>query len=182
MDKVLVKVAKEFNKENITWAIGSSYLLKEKGLIDVCNDLDIFVSLEDIEKVKKILDGIGKIEESKDSKNFKSVYFLEYNIDGIDIDVMAGFTVIKNNHIYKYILDNNSIVENIVKEDTKIYYTSLEDWFVIYQLINGREEKVLKIKNELLKRKEINKFLLERNLLLDIPYEVKEEINKMLKK
>lgn len=180
MEEVLIKIAKEFNKQNITWAMGSSYLLKEKGLVDICNDLDFFVSLEDIQKVKEILDILGEREESPFSKNFKSKVFLEYNVDNVEIDVMAGFTVIKDNHIYEYILDDKAIVESKIKEDTKIYYTSLEDWFVIYQLIDGREEKVLKIKEKLLNTKNINRFLLKRNLSLSIPKSVKVEIKNIL--
>ena len=182
MEKVLLKIAKEFNKENIKWAIGSSYLLKEKNIIDICNDLDFFVSLEDIEKAKKILDKIGKREKSKKSDIFKSLVFLEYNVDGVEIDVMAGFTVLNGNHIYKYIFDDKAIVESKIKEGVKVYYTSLEDWFVIYKLISGREEKFLKIKEELLKNKNVNRFLLERNLKLDIPDSLKLEIENILKK
>lgn len=180
MEKVLLKIAKKLNEKNIFWAIGSSYLLKEEKIVDVAHDLDIFIAMQDIDAAEKVLGELAKKEESIDNKNFASRRFLEYTIDGVEVDVIAGFRVVNCSHIYEYILDDKAVVNTKIIDGIKINYTSLEDWFVIYSLIDGRKEKAMKIKEELLKRKNINKFLLKRNLTRDIPCSLKKEIEEML--
>ena len=55
---------------------------------------------------------------------------------------MSGFDVNHNNGVFEYIFDNNSISDFKIINGVNIPFTSLEDWYVIYQLIPKREAKV----------------------------------------
>ena len=44
---VLQKIAAEFNKDNLLWAIGASLLLYFKGVAEVFHDIDIMVDEKD---------------------------------------------------------------------------------------------------------------------------------------
>ena len=65
--KVLAKIAKFFNEEKITWAVGASLLLFFKGKTDHFNDIDLMVDEKDIEKVKTIMLEIGMVMPRKDN-------------------------------------------------------------------------------------------------------------------
>ena len=47
---VLQKIAAEFNKDNLLWAIGASLLLYFKGVAEVFHDIDIMVDEKDVER------------------------------------------------------------------------------------------------------------------------------------
>lgn len=51
---------------------------------------------------------------------------------------MSGFVVNHNTGIYNYIFDYDSITEFKVINGISIPLTSLEDWYVMYQLIPNR--------------------------------------------
>ena len=62
--ELLEKIAYYFNKENVEWALGASMLLYFKGITTEFHDIDLMVSTDDVKKVKDILLGMGKIQES----------------------------------------------------------------------------------------------------------------------
>ena len=49
---VLQKIAAEFNKDNLLWAIGASLLLYFKGVAEVFHDIDIMVDEKMLNDVK----------------------------------------------------------------------------------------------------------------------------------
>ena len=53
------KIAAEFNKDNLLWAIGASLLLYFKGVAEVFHDIDIMVDEKDVERCKNILLNMG---------------------------------------------------------------------------------------------------------------------------
>ena len=60
MFNTLSYIGKKLNDADITWGVGASILLNRFGLIDKPNDIDIFVSINDIEKTDEILKSIGE--------------------------------------------------------------------------------------------------------------------------
>ncbi|SHE70801.1 hypothetical protein [Clostridium fallax] len=135
-------IGKIFNDNNINWAVGASILLKKYDLITRPNDIDILVDIKDIETIDLILKSIGEKRKSEKIEIYSTEYFYEYVVNGIDIDIMAGFTINHENGKYRYIFDNKSISSIEIIDGIKIPFTALEDWYVIYQLIKGRENKV----------------------------------------
>lgn len=173
-------IGEKLNNSNIVWGVGASILLNQFGLIDKPNDIDIFIDIMDIEKADKILKSIGEKKMWKKTTIYSTKYFYEYIVEGIDVDVMGGFAVNYNNGVFKYTFDNNSISEYKVINGVNIPFTSLEDWYVIYQLIPKREPKVKMIEKYLLSNGIKNPFLLERALEGNLPAEVRKKIESLL--
>jgi predicted nucleotidyltransferase len=180
MFDTLSDLGEKLNDSNIVWAVGASILLNQYGFIDKPNDIDIFIDVKDIERADEVLKSIGKKKEWEKVATYATKYFYEYMVNGIDIDVMAGFAVNHNSGIFEYIFDINSITEFKVINGVSIPFTSLEDWYVIYQLIPKRETKVDMIEKYLLLNGIKKPFLLERALKGNLPIEVREKINKIL--
>ena len=143
-----LKVAKILNENNITWAVGASLLLYFKGITDKFNDIDLMVAEKDIEKTKTIFLSLGKEYPKNPNLQYKSKCFLEFNVDGIDFDIISGFVIVNNNCDHYFPLEKNSIAEYFCLENTSIPLQSVNDWLTYYSLMN-RKEKVEMIKNYL---------------------------------
>ncbi|WP_252235235.1 hypothetical protein [Clostridium sp. ZS1] len=178
--KTLSYIGENLNDNGVVWAVGASILLNSYGLADYPNDIDILVDTNDIERVDKILKSIGEKKERKESKIYSTKYFYEYVVNGIDIDVMSGLNINYNGGVFKYTFDNKSISEFKNINGVNIPLTSLEDWYVIYQLIPNREKKVNFIEDYLISNGIKNKGLLERTLKCELPDEVRNKIKKTL--
>ena len=139
--EVLRKIAKELNKENVTWAVGASVLLFFKGIVNEFHDIDIMFDEADAQKVKNILNKLGKHIPSLPNEMFKTKYFYEYIIDNVEIDAMGGFMVVKDGKDYDCSLIKKDITECINYEGVDIPLYSLERWKYFYYLIN-RTSKV----------------------------------------
>ncbi len=178
--QTLSYIGEKLNKENILWGVGASILLNHYDLVNNPKDIDILVALKDIHKADEILKSLGhkKVRELNDS--YSTEYFNEYVINGIDIDVMSGLTLNHEEGKYTQIFDRASIVDKMDVDDVKIPLTSLEDWYIIYQLIPGREHKVSLIENYLLQNGVKNPILLQRALKCALPLMVKYRSEKLL--
>ncbi|GAA0180944.1 hypothetical protein SH2C18_35500 [Clostridium sediminicola] len=180
MFNTLSYIGKKLNNSNIVWGVGASILLNQFGLIEKPNDIDIFVDIKDIHKADNILKGIGEKSIYEKTSTYSTEYFYEYIINGFDVDVMAGFAVNHNSGVFEYIFDKKSITEFKRINGVDIPFTSLEEWYVIYQLIPNREAKIKMIENYLLSNGIKRTFLLERALEGCLPIEVRKKIEKIL--
>lgn len=180
MLNTLSSIGKELNSKNITWAVGASLLLSTYGFISKPNDIDIFIDINDISEADKILSKLGTKKEFEKSSTYSTKFFYEYTIDNVDIDVMSGFAINHSEGIFEYIFDSKSISNFKTINGIKIPFTSLEDWYVIYQLIPNREYKVEMIEKYLLSNKINHPELLERSLLACLPKNVIERIKKII--
>ena len=180
MFETLTYIGEKFNHSNIVWAVGASLMLNQFGLIKDPNDIDILVAIEDINKADDILKNIGEKKEPKKVSTYSTKYFYKYLVNKINIDVMAGFAINHTKGLYGYVFDNDSIstIKRINKVD--IPFTSLEDWYVIYQLIPNRESKVDLIEKYLLANGIKNPELLKRALRGNLTLEVRGKVEKML--
>ncbi len=186
--KVLSMVADKLNKENITWGIGASVMLHQYGLVSMPNDIDILVEIKDIEKVDGILKEMGEKKPLNPIKTYSTKYFYEYELQGVDIDVMAGLTINHEEGRYEYAFHKDSLVfakGNDISNDPSgefnldyitLPFTTLEDWYVIYQLIPGRENKVQLIEDYLKAKGTCRVDILKRTLNQPLPYKVEKRI------
>lgn len=181
MFNTLSYMGKILNDNEIVWAVGASLLLNQFGLIDKPNDIDIFIAIKDIEKADELLKSVGEKRHWEKSAAYSTKYFYEYIINGIDIDVMAGFAVNHSTGIFEYTFDEKSISEFKVINGIAIPFTSLEDWYVIYQLIPNREPKVKIIEDYLLSNGVNRPELLRRALEGNLPPEVRARVEKTLR-
>ena len=175
-----LKIADWLNEEKITWALGASSVLFYNGYEVVPNDFDLFVELDQYQKVESKLKMIGNLIYKEDANSiYNTQGFNSFEIEDIEVDLIAGFYIRHNEGEYKFPFDWHSIDQVFNYEGSQINVMSLEDWYALHQLIPGREEKVKIIYNFLMNKEFIRIGLLRRSLELDLPKEVKDSISKI---
>lgn len=173
-------IGEKLNENNVLWGVGASILLNQYDLAYEPNDIDILVHIKDIEKVDEILKNIGKKKVWEKEKTYSTKYFYEYVVNDIEIDVMSGLRINHGEGQYKHIFDSESISYRKEINNVSIPFTSLEDWYVIYQLIPKREKKVDFIGTYLRKNLVRKPELLIRALKGELPKDVVKNINGLL--
>jgi len=181
IQSVLAKVARKINEKNITWAVGASVLLNHHNLIENPRDIDILVAEEEIEAIHSVLIELGDKVSIESKKPFLTKYFYHYIVEGVEIDVMGAFKIQHEDGVYELEFDRASITSKENINGVDVPFSSLEDWFVLYQLIPGREKKVELIQDELKEKGIKNPQLLERALSKQLPASIKGRINGILK-
>ena len=139
--KVLIELARVLNDAKISWAIGGSLMLYFKGITNHFKDIDIMVIEEDVHKLKELLLTFGILTSANPNDKYKTKYFLEFIIDGVEIDVMAGFSIVNDGKEYDCSLKKNQIHENYVIEGVNIPMQSPNLWRKYYCLMD-RKDKV----------------------------------------
>ena len=142
---VLHRIACELNRAGICWALGASMLLYFKGITDDFHDIDIFIADEDAGHARDILSRMGELLPSRPDRNYRTKLFLEYVIDGVDVDMMAGFAIVTGDTVHECPLLKEQIVEFVPLRDEMIPLQSLTLWLRYYQLM-GRDNKVAMIR------------------------------------
>lgn len=145
---VLVKLAKQFNQAQVTWQIGGSCLLYLHQCIDSFADLDILIANEDAKVVDGVLATLGKPIPKTNNPMYRSDYFASYEIQGVAVDVMAGFQIQNNDQVHRYVIPQEKPKNKMTLLGQDIYLGSLQDWKILYQWM-GREERVQQIDNYL---------------------------------
>ena len=139
-------IAQQFNKEKITWALGGSNVLKKYGMVNEVNDIDIFVTEKDVQKAEQILSNLGTKLPVEVDALYQTTFYSSYEIRDIKVDLMCDFKIVYKNQVYTYLFDKLSITDTDDIAKVHIYYTSIEDWYVLYRLMGrGDEEKVLNL-------------------------------------
>lgn len=156
--------------------MGASIVLNHYGLIDNPRDIDLFIALEDIDKACEILNSLGEKKPQKCSEIYSTEHFNQYTINDNNVDLMAGFKINHKEGIYEYKFGSNSIDSTMNLNGIQIPLTSLEDWYILYQLIPGRDEKVRLIEDYLLKKESIEEEIIEKTLDGNLPKEVRERV------
>ena len=165
LKKVLSELAFRLNLENISWGVGASVMLNYYNLVDFPNDIDIIVSTKDSSTADKILRSCGKKNVSRDLEIYKSDFFANYSIRGVEVDLIAGFSIKQNSSYFKYDFDKNSITKLWNLEGVKIPLTAVEDWYILYQLMPNKEEKVQLIEDYFLQQGNCRIELLQKNII-----------------
>lgn len=138
---VLARVAHRLNGEDITWAVGASLLLYFKGIVADFHDIDLSVAEADVPAVRAALDGMGAVQARQPDERYKTRTFLEYAIDGVELDIMAGFAIVADGVEHYLPLRKADIAEHIQLAGEVIPLHSLAQWRTYYSLM-GREAKV----------------------------------------
>lgn len=139
--EVLSNIGKLLNDVNITWAVGASLLLYFKGIAQDFHDIDIMVVEEDVSRLKERLLSVGTLNPSNPNEKYRTKHFLEFVVEEVDVDVMAGFVIVNDGQEYDCSLKEEQIVDHVVVNDVKIPLQSVSLWREYYRLM-GREKKV----------------------------------------
>jgi hypothetical protein len=177
----LVRVARALNRAGTPWGIGASVLLHYHGLVDTPRDIDIITSETAADTVASILGGLGNEVHGDPRRGLYSTSrFLEYVVDGTDVDVMAGFAIKHENGTYVFPFGDAAVVMTKTVDDVTIPLTSLEDWYVLYQLMPDREPKVRLIEDHLLNTGIADLPVLERALARELPPHVRARTQRLM--
>lgn len=142
--ELLKKIAKRFNESKVSWALGASMLLYFKGITADFHDIDLMIANGDVECVKKILCEMGEMQPANPNPQYKTKAFMEFTINSIDVDVMAGFSILNDGKLYDCSLQKEQIVEKVLLDGIEIPLQSPLLWRKYYQLM-GRSAKVAMI-------------------------------------
>lgn len=146
-----VRLAKILNENNIIWAYGGSCLLYYLGIAVSPRDLDVVVTLKDIEQAKLILlsQGAVLLEEKINDDNFLTKVFYTLIWDGIEIDFMAVPSIRKGDEIFVIPFDTAGPWKKVIIEGIEIGLCDPQDWVKYYGLMNGRQTRVEQLTNYL---------------------------------
>ncbi|MFH1513542.1 MAG: hypothetical protein ABIG45_09340 [Bacillota bacterium] len=133
--KALAAIARKLNQDGITWAVGGSMLLYFKNIVPEFHDIDIMVMEEDAQAAKEALMRMGALKPSKPKPQYKTKTFLEFVVGGVEVDVLAGFAIVKDGVEYDCSLKKGEITEFAVLENEKIPLHSLTAWRRNYELM-----------------------------------------------
>lgn len=138
---VLQKIATEFNRDNLLWAIGASLLLYFKGVVREFNDIDIMVDEKDVERCKNILLNMGTMGAANPDPRYKTRTFIEFTVDEVEIDVIAGFVIVENGVEHDCSLRADQITEYTIVGGERVPLQGLPLWRQYYEWM-GRTSKV----------------------------------------
>jgi len=173
LQEVLAYIVKALQQEQIYFGIGGSLLLAHHGLPVTPLDIDLVVALEDVERAIQLLSEMGTVVEHDEMSLYATQVFQEFIIHDIDLDLMSGLRIRHDEGIFVYPFAEQTINE------TGPPFMSLVDWYVIYQLIPGREQKVVMIEH-CLADQEVDRERLEQLRRLNLPQDVSNRIDQWL--
>lgn len=139
--QVLSDIAEQLNQNGITWALGGSAMLYFHHVVSDFHDLDILTDCRDALKVRKILRDMGTLHDSSNGKQYRTEYFFEFTVSGVEIDIIAGFAIIKDGIAYDCSLNAEDITDKVTVNGQKIPLHSVQVWRRYYELMD-RQEKV----------------------------------------
>lgn len=143
-DKIslLKRIAHRLNEAQVEWCLGASMMLYFKGIVSEFHDIDLMISVDDVEVVKTILVGNGHAVSirSRADPLYQTKCFMEYDIDAIDVDVMAGFAIVREGEIYDCSLRKDQISDQLMLDGEVIPMQSPRLWCQILS-IDGQEQR-----------------------------------------
>lgn len=153
---VLAYLAEKFNQAELTWCLGAGAMLYLRGILDQFGDLDLFVTSEDYEKAHALL--LQYTERHVPGAIQISQHFDQFQHQGISVDLISGFTILKDKERYRYRFPQQC--EVTLLKGVSIPLAPLEDWMIAYFLL-GRESKYQLIRDILKKDVDLS-FCFER--------------------
>lgn len=138
--EVLRKIAHQFNEEEVIWTLGASMLLYFKGITSEFHDIDLMIAEKEVNSVRKILSEMGELHPSKPNPGYRTKTFMEFTVDAVDVDVMAGFSIVHDGKVYDCSLKKEQIVETVSLGKEMIPLQSPLLWYEYYRLM-GRGKK-----------------------------------------
>lgn len=139
--QVLAEIAEGLNAAGVLWCVGASLLLYFHGIVDDFHDIDILVAAPDADAAEHVLNALGERQPPHPAPQYATKRFLEYVIDGVEADMMAGFSVIADGVRYDCDLRPEQIEKYITVGGQRIPLQYPGCWKRYYRLM-GRANKV----------------------------------------
>ena len=138
--ELLKKIALQFEKAHITWALGGSMMLYFKGIVPVFQDIDLMVADADAQTAQSILCSMGQMQPQNPNPKFRSKAFMEFVIDSVDVDAIAGFAIVSGDGVVDCSLQKEQIVERMPLGEVCIPLQSPALWCRYYRLMDRTEK------------------------------------------
>ena len=136
----LIKIADTLNAQGLHWVVGGSMLLEHFGLYENPHDIDIIVKKSDAQKANAVLSVIGIQKQVPVSDIFVSDFYRKFDINGTEVDLIAGFKIAHAEGIYEYAPDFD-----VPRDEQGIRYAALEDWYTLYLMMKKGQGKTGKL-------------------------------------
>ena len=108
---LLKRIAHRIKEERIEWALGGSMMLYFKKIVPSFDDIDLMIFFSDVDRVRNILSEMGELKPENPKAKYQTKSFMEFSIEGIDVDVMAGFAIVYEGNVVDCSLEKEQIVE-----------------------------------------------------------------------
>lgn len=157
-----------------------------RGLVDEFHDLDLIVEIEDVPLIMKVMENIGGVLMATGGNGFcESNAYMHYQLDRVDIDIIAGFRVVTFGTKFLYNFNKEQI--EFVEIDTIIVpLIPLEALYLLYCMMEGwqpkRRYKRLLISEYLIIKKLNFSIILEKSLEENLPSWIKRQVKLILQK
>ncbi len=145
LDLLLLEIAKAFREREVYYAIGGSRMLQFYGIACQPRDLDLIVDIADFIKAATFMNSLGNRQSVKHDERYLTKAFARFSIRGIEVDLIADFTIRHHDYIYTYPFSDACIKKTFLHENEKIPACYLEDWYFLYQLMGDRATRVAQI-------------------------------------
>lgn len=138
--KVLSRIGRRLSDSGVTWAVGGSLMLYFRHIVGEFADIDIMTTEEDAPRVRDILLSLGAPDPPRSNSGYKTRHFMEFSVDGVDVDAIAGLVITRGGVDYECPFGPANIDGRAEADGVPIPLQSLADWREYYQLM-GRAEK-----------------------------------------
>lgn len=86
-------------------------MLYFKKIVPSFDVIDLMIFFSDVDRVRHILSEMGELKPAKPKEKYRTKSFMEFSIEGIDVDVMAGFAIVHEGNVIDCSLEKEQIVE-----------------------------------------------------------------------
>ena len=136
----LKRIAEQLNGAGLTWAVGGSMMLYLRGRCSQVNDIDLMVDERQVEKARELLAGMGRVLPGNDDVRFQTRHYHKFCIGGVDVDLIAGFVIVKDGEAHECPLLKRDITERKDLRGVAVPLHALSTWREYYALM-GKPEK-----------------------------------------
>ena len=145
---VLAKLVSALDDAGVTFAVGASAMLFLRGAVDSFNDIDLTAALPDAERAAAVLGGLGEALPPDAQPHYKTRFFREYVIDGVEADLIAGMVIVSDGVAHDCPLCPEDITRTVTACGVKVPLHALACWRRYYALM-GRQAKAERIDDAL---------------------------------
>lgn len=141
--QVLETIAGAFRERKVVWAVGGSLLLYFKGKVSAFGDIDLMVADSSVEAARAALLELGTLAPPKPQGRYRTRCFLEFTIQGVEVDLMGGMVILKEGKAYDCALLPEQIREWVKVGQESIPLQPLSLWKTYYTLMDRPEKAAL---------------------------------------
>lgn len=146
-DTILEMVAQLLDDKQILWAVGGTTLLRLYGITKESNHITILISSKDIKMVDRLLSSVGQKHPRELSPSYASRYYCRYTVQNQEVQVISGMALHYKGFLFTYPFARQSICQMCRLRNVALPMMAIEDWYVLYQMMPGRETAVENIEH-----------------------------------